>query len=249
MSIRLPLLTFGLIVPAAALAASAPKSAYAPAIVASVDAQGRVTPKADGAGVAVPEPRPRASRVLPAACPSASPLSRAQARALVLAVATRERFFPDFVVAVAEIESHFDAAALSPKGAYGLMQLEPETARRFSVDLCDPAGNVLGGVRYLRFLHDRYRNPMFILSAYNAGESAMLRYRGVPPFPETVRFVADVLNAFYDWPRPALAATIDSGSARARPPSGQIIESFGDPPSSNDAFGAKASDAGVRHWD
>ena len=54
----------------------------------------------------------------------------------------------------------------------------------------DPEANVRGGVRFLRFLHDRYKNPFFILAAYNAGEEAVQKSRGVPPYPETVRFVA-----------------------------------------------------------
>jgi hypothetical protein len=81
------------------------------------------------------------------------------------------------------------------------MQLEPETAKHYGVDICDPADNVRGGVRFLRDLHSRYRNPLFILAAYNAGEKALLAHGGVPPYPETVRFVAAVVNDFYDWPK------------------------------------------------
>jgi hypothetical protein len=80
------------------------------------------------------------------------------------------------------------------------MQLEPETARHYRVDICDPADNVRGGVRFLRDLHSRYRNPLFILAAYNAGETALTEHGGIPPFPETVKFVAEVVNDFYDWP-------------------------------------------------
>jgi soluble lytic murein transglycosylase-like protein len=127
-------------------------------------------------------------------------LSSDQARALVLRIATEENFYPEFVLSVAKIESHYVASARSPKGAYGLMQLTPDTAQRFKVDLCAPADNVRGGIRYLRFLHDRYKNPFFILAAYNAGEKAVLESRGVPPYPETVRFIADVMNDFYTWP-------------------------------------------------
>lgn len=130
----------------------------------------------------------------------AVPISSDQARALILRIATEESFYPEFVLSVAKIESHYVSNALSPKGAYGLMQLTPDTAQRFKVDLCAPTDNVRGGVRYLRFLHDRYKNPFFILAAYNAGEKAVLESRGVPPYPETVRFIADVMNDFYTWP-------------------------------------------------
>ena len=246
---KLSAMTLSLIVPTAALAASARQPAPSPAIAASIDANGRITPMArEGDGLA-PSSNARAGGGAAVACPKTPPLSKADARALVLSVSTRENFFPDFVVAVAEVASHFDATAVSPRGAYGLMQLEPEIAKRFSVDLCDPSLNVLGGVRYLRYLHDRYKNPMFILSAYYAGETAMLSYRGVPPFPETVRFVADVLNTFYMWPRPETAAATKPAPNAPNPAAGAIIESFGDaaPPSNKD--GGDGSAAEVRHWD
>jgi hypothetical protein len=128
-----------------------------------------------------------------------------EARALVVRIATEEGFDPVFVQSVAKIESHFNSTALSNKGAFGLMQLEPETAQRFKVDRCDPTDNVRGGVRFLRALHNKYRNPFFILAAYNAGEGAVDSSRGVPPFPETVRFVARVINDIYTWPVPGQA--------------------------------------------
>jgi Transglycosylase SLT domain len=154
-------------------------------------------------------------------------LSSDQARALVLRIATEESFYPEFVLSVAKIESHYVSSARSPKGAYGLMQLTPDTAQRFKVDLCAPADNVRGGIRYLRFLHDRYKNPFFILAAYNAGEKAVLESRGVPPYPETVRFIADVMNDFYTWP---VAWTgprenrVPTGAANAVAQSPNIIE-------------------------
>ena len=132
--------------------------------------------------------------------------SPAEAEALVRRVAEAEDFYPDFVLSVARIESHFRADQVSPKGAVGLMQLMPATAARFAVDICDPADNVRGGIRYLRILHDRYHNPFYMLAAYNAGEDAVAQYRGVPPFPETVRYVADVINDFYTLPPPRVAS-------------------------------------------
>ena len=133
-------------------------------------------------------------------CPDVSTLDVAAAQKLVFDVATEERFSPEFVVSVARIESRFNASAVSPKGAFGLMQLEPATATRYRVNLCDPRDNVRGGVKFLRDLHAKYRNPLYILAAYNAGERAVNDAKGVPAFPETVRFVADVLNDFYTWP-------------------------------------------------
>ena len=148
-------------------------------------------------------------------------MDTAAARALVEKIAKEEAFYPEFVLAVAHGESRFDANALSPKGAIGLMQLEPATAERYKVNICDPADNVRGGVRFLRDLHARYRNPLFILAAYNAGEENLREYHGVPPYPETVRFVATVLNEFYDWPapdrRPSKGATAKGQGPKSDP--------------------------------
>jgi hypothetical protein len=135
-----------------------------------------------------------------AACQGES-IPASAARDLVERIAHEENFYPDFVSAVARAESRFQSDAVSPRGAIGLMQLEPETAKHYGVNICDPADNVRGGVRFLRDLHSRYRNPLFILAAYNAGEKALLAHGGVPPFPETVSFVAAVVNDFYDWPK------------------------------------------------
>jgi hypothetical protein len=75
------------------------------------------------------------------------------------------------------------------------MQLMPGTAKRFGVvDVCDPATNIDGGVRYLRLLLDRFKNPIIAAAAYNAGEQAVYDYKGVPPYRETVRYVAAVIN-------------------------------------------------------
>jgi hypothetical protein len=127
------------------------------------------------------------------------PMPASVARDLVERIAHEENFYPDFVSAVARAESRFQSDAVSPRGAIGLMQLEPETAKHYGVNICDPADNVRGGVRFLRDLHSRYRNPLFILAAYNAGEKVLLEHGGIPPFPETVNFVAAVVNDFYDW--------------------------------------------------
>ena len=186
-----------------------------PRQLAVVDASGRVLPLKATDTVA-PERIGRPIEASP--CADAKPLAPDEARALVTRIATEEGFFPDFVMSVAKSESQFNSTALSDKGAYGLMQLEPETAQRFKVDICDPAGNVLGGVRFLRALHEKYRNPFFILAAYNAGEDAVEKTRGVPPFPETVRFVAQVINDFYAWPAPGGQAKRDRGALAAGAP-------------------------------
>jgi soluble lytic murein transglycosylase-like protein len=102
---------------------------------------------------------------------------------------------PALALAVISVESDFRADAVSPKNAQGLMQLIPETAQRFAVaDPFDPEANVRGGLAYLRQLLSRFGGDVrLVAAAYNAGEGAVLRHRGVPPFPETRAYVQRVL--------------------------------------------------------
>ncbi len=106
---------------------------------------------------------------------------------------------PALVYALIEVESAYRPAARSPKGAMGLMQLMPSTATRYAVsDLFDPTANIEAGTRHLRSLLDRY-DIRLALAAYNAGEGSVRKFHGVPPYPETERYVAKVLalyNAF-----------------------------------------------------
>jgi len=184
--------------PPAALAGEAAAIARGRTIEATVSPSGKVVP-APTTGADVERATEGAAQA--SICPAAKPLPLSAAQDLVEKVAREENFYPEFVLAVARAESHFQSDAISPRGAIGLMQLEPETAKHYAVNICDPADNVRGGVRFLRELHSRYRNPLFILTAYNAGEKALLEHGGVPPFPETVKFVAAVVNDFYDWPK------------------------------------------------
>lgn len=212
MSIRITATVFGVL---AVLGSAHAQDAAKPSRLAAVDAEGKVLPVEPAIQAAN-----RLDRAFAAVAPCAGvkAITPDDARALVVRIATEEGFYPDFVKAVAKNESHFNSIALSDKGAFGLMQLKPETARRFKVDLCDPADNVRGGVRFLRALHEKYRNPLFILAAYNAGEGAVEDSRGVPPFPETVRFVAQVINDFYVWPTPAEARRRGGSDAAVSPP-------------------------------
>src|SRR5947208_7029576 len=99
------------------------------------------------------------------------------------------------VQAVIRVESGFNSRAVSVKGAQGLMQLMPETASLLGVrNSFDPQQNIDGGVRHLRGLIDRFGNDLpMALAAYNAGEKAVVTYRGIPPFPETRDYVTRVL--------------------------------------------------------
>jgi soluble lytic murein transglycosylase-like protein len=94
-------------------------------------------------------------------------------------------------------ESGMMSNALSSKGAIGLMQLMPDTARELGVDPYDPEQNVDGGVRYLRALLIRYDGGLrHALAAYNAGPGAVDKYKGVPPYAETIEYVARIERAF-----------------------------------------------------
>jgi hypothetical protein len=103
---------------------------------------------------------------------------------------------PVLLTAVVRAESNFDPMAVSPKGAQGLMQLMPQTAERFGVaDVFDVSDNVDGGARYLSWLLDRFDGQTELaLAGYNAGEGAVDRYSGVPPYPETENYIEKVMR-------------------------------------------------------
>jgi len=105
---------------------------------------------------------------------------------------------PDLVNSVIHAESGFNAHAVSPKGARGLMQLMPGTANKLGVsDAFDPQDNVTGGSRYLRELLERYNFDLVkALAAYNAGPERVEQYRGVPPFRETRAYVAKIVHEY-----------------------------------------------------
>jgi len=113
---------------------------------------------------------------------------------LVRQAGRRHSVDPKLIHAVIRQESNYNPFAVSSKGAFGLMQLMPVTAERFGVkDIFDPAENVDGGVKFLRHLLDRYDGDHSrTLAAYNAGEAAVERYQGIPPYPETEDFVKRV---------------------------------------------------------
>jgi soluble lytic murein transglycosylase-like protein len=102
-----------------------------------------------------------------------------------------------FVKTVAKVESGLHPEAMSSKGAMGLMQLMPETAADLGVDRTVPAENAMGGAKYLRALLLRYHgDARLALAAYNAGPGAVDRYHGIPPYPETIAYVAKVLREY-----------------------------------------------------
>jgi len=117
-------------------------------------------------------------------------------RGLAARIARKHAVDEALVMAVIEVESRYDAFAVSPRGAMGLMQLMPQTAARFAVrNTFNPADNVDGGVRYLKELLTRYSGQVRLaLAAYNAGEEAVDQFKGIPPFRETQQYVVRVLR-------------------------------------------------------
>ena len=149
--------------------------------------------EAPAAKVMTPKPGLKPPTELPWPDPPAhapEPLVR-----FVRAIAPEYRLEPALVLAVMAQESGFNPNAVSPKNAQGLMQLIPDTARRFGVrNAMDPAQNVRGGMAYLRWLLAYYEGDVRLaLAAYNAGEGAVNRYRGVPPYAETQHYVRKIV--------------------------------------------------------
>lgn len=162
-----------------------------------VDPQGRVyyadEPKHAGYRLIIRTPKPpRAAE--------AAVLARRRAKyaTLIAQVARKYRLDPRLLHAVIRAESAYDPRAVSPKGAIGLMQLLPETARRYGIDdLYDPRANLEAGARYLRDLLLQFKDVKLAVAAYNAGERAVQKHGNrIPPYRETRRYVARVMK-FY----------------------------------------------------
>ena len=156
--------------------------------------------------------------------------SRARYAEEIRETARRHDVSTALVEAVIQVESAFNPLAVSPKGARGLMQLMPRTASALGVqDAFDPRQNIEGGVRHLRHLIDRYAGDLArALAAYNAGEGAVEYYRGIPPYPETRRYVEKVLDrhrsgAIRHEERPAVEAAATPPEPADPTPSGATI--------------------------
>lgn len=131
---------------------------------------------------------------------------------LVRELAPEYKVSPRLALAVISVESNFNVRARSPKDAQGLMQLIPETSARFNVrNAYDPAQNLRGGMAYLRWLLSYYRgNVALVAAGYNAGEKAVDRYRGVPPYEETRNYVKRILRLFRHEEHPYDASVADA---------------------------------------
>ena len=148
---------------------------------------------------------------------------------------------PQLVAAVMKVESNYNRWARSSKGALGLMQLIPSTGLRFGVrDFFDPAQNIEGGVKYLRFLSDKFgSNIDHILAAYNAGENLVQRLGTVPSIPETRNYVHKIRTIYQPNVRPALM----SASNPVKP----VVETAAPEPKATKIY-KSVDDRGVVHF-
>lgn len=159
-------------------------------------------------------------RTSPVGTTQASPVAAASTSesisGLIDRIAEQQGVEAPLVHSVIKAESNYNPVAVSPKGALGMMQLIPATAKRFGVtNSFNVADNVQGGVRYLRFLLDYYKNDYVrAIAAYNAGEAAVDKYNGIPPFAETRNYVYNVARNL----RSARAREDATRAAAAQPP-------------------------------
>jgi soluble lytic murein transglycosylase-like protein len=142
--------------------------------------------------VPYPEPEAPAPEPLPAIQASPALVANPTFDPLITRLAAEQGVDAAIVRAVVQVESAYQPRARSPKGALGLMQVMPATGRQYGItNLYDPASNLRAGIRHLKDLLDRF--PLALaLAAYNAGESAVQRFAGVPPYPETVDYVSRI---------------------------------------------------------
>jgi soluble lytic murein transglycosylase-like protein len=161
---------------------------------------------------------PLASRPEPVAVPAVAaevPVSN-DPRELIRLAAIREGLPPEFVASVARAESAFRQDAISPKGAIGVMQLMPGTAKELGANPYDVKQNIDAGTRLLRDLLVKYDGDVIkALSAYNAGPGAVARYQGLPPFDETRRYVNKVIG-LYQQATASVARPTTASSAAAQ---------------------------------
>lgn len=176
--------------------AAAKGDALAQRMLAMVEDPAKVE-KAHCAEPVDPTPKPPAPPAMMVRARPASP-QQAQVATLVNRLAPGYGLQPALVMAVIGAESAFNPQARSPKNAQGLMQLIPETAERFGVrDPFDPVQNLHGGMAYLRWLLTYFRGDVRLtLAGYNAGEGAVVRHGGVPPYAETQAYVDKIIRNY-----------------------------------------------------
>jgi soluble lytic murein transglycosylase-like protein len=142
-----------------------------------------------------PEPEPGSGPTVAAPEPGDRLETNQRYAAIIDRVSAEQGVDPRLVRAVIQVESAYQHRAVSRKGAMGLMQLMPVTARRYGVaDPYDAESNIEAGIKHLKSLLQRFSTRALALAAYNAGEAAVERFRGVPPYPETQAYVYRILK-------------------------------------------------------
>jgi soluble lytic murein transglycosylase-like protein len=144
--------------------------------------------------------------VMPKITPPAAPIN-GDVNAMVEKSARAHDVDPLLVHSIIKVESNYNVHAVSNKGAEGLMQLTPSTARMLGVsNSCDPQQNIEAGVKYLKYLKDLYKDDRLALAAYNAGPGAVDKYKWIPPYAETQNYVYQVGKRYGEARRAADAA-------------------------------------------
>ncbi|GIX41529.1 MAG: lytic transglycosylase [Leptospiraceae bacterium] len=123
-----------------------------------------------------------------------SQLTKKEILELIESISEKEGVSPELIKAIAKAESNFNPKAISPKGAYGIMQLMPDTAKLLNINEKVPEENIYGGIQYLKRLATKYKDLDLVLAAYNAGPGNVDKYKGVPPFLETKNYIKKIKN-------------------------------------------------------
>lgn len=143
--------------------------------------------------VSYPDPKPEPESE--AQSPTTAPLGPSPYEEIIAAVSQAHGVDPMLVKALIQVESNYKPRARSPRGAMGLMQLMPSTAREYSVrNPFDPKANIEAGIKHLKGLIDRFKGVELALAAYNAGEGAVKKFNGIPPYRETRNYVSKILS-------------------------------------------------------
>jgi hypothetical protein len=205
---------------AIAMLAASPMRAAEPSATSSL-----LTPRADSGKVSVVRVDRRTGKLVrtisggdsrPHLTPVAPPPAHIQQ--LVEKSARAHSVDPLLVQSVIQVESNYNHFAVSPKGAEGLMQLMPGTARMLGVsNSFDPAENIEAGVKYLHYLQSVYQDDRLALAAYNAGPKAVDKYKGTPPFPETQDYVNQVGQRYQTAKREEAAKNAAQAAPAAEP--------------------------------
>ena len=167
------------------------------------------------------------ARMAPAKSSSAA-AGRAEVDEIVEQSAAAHGVDPLLVRSVMQVESNYNPNALSPKGAMGLMQLMPSTARQLGVtNAFDVRQNIEGGVKFLRYLKSQFNDDRLVLAAYNAGEGAVKKHGWIPPYPETIDYVYKVGKRYGESKKQQALVVDVKPTEKAQPKIQQVIDAEG----------------------